>query len=78
MRYPVVIHKDADSDYGVSVPDLPGCFSAGESVEEAIACVTEAIECHTEGTLMQNQYFLWAARQNFDSNKLSPLDRASA
>jgi predicted RNase H-like HicB family nuclease len=32
MRYPIVIHKDADNDYGVSVPDLPGCFSAGESV----------------------------------------------
>jgi predicted RNase H-like HicB family nuclease len=55
MRYPVVIHKDADSDYGVSVPDLPGCFSAGESVEEAIACVTEAIECHIEGILIDGE-----------------------
>ncbi|MDW8232800.1 MAG: type II toxin-antitoxin system HicB family antitoxin, partial [Roseiflexaceae bacterium] len=30
MRYPVVVHKDPESDYGVTVPDLPGCFSAGE------------------------------------------------
>lgn len=52
MRYPVVIHKDPDSDYGVTVPDLPGCFSAGESVEEAINSVAEAIECHVEGLLM--------------------------
>lgn len=55
MRYPVVIHKDTDSDYGVTVPDLPGCFSAGSSVEEAIECVTEAIECHVEGLLIDEE-----------------------
>ena len=27
MRYPIVIHKDENSSYGVTVPDLPGCFS---------------------------------------------------
>jgi predicted RNase H-like HicB family nuclease len=36
MRYPVVIHKDLDSDYGVTVPDLPGCFSAGTTLDEAL------------------------------------------
>ena len=35
MRYPIVIHKDPESCYGVTVPDLPGCFSAGNTVEEA-------------------------------------------
>lgn len=34
MRYLVVIHKDKDSDYGVTVPDLPGCFSAGDSYKD--------------------------------------------
>ena len=34
MRYPVVIHKDPGSDYGVTVPDLPGCFSAGATLGE--------------------------------------------
>ncbi|MBN0609850.1 type II toxin-antitoxin system HicB family antitoxin, partial [Pseudomonas aeruginosa] len=29
MKFPVVLHKDPDSDYGVTVPDVPGCFSAG-------------------------------------------------
>ncbi|MCB0185038.1 MAG: type II toxin-antitoxin system HicB family antitoxin [Caldilineaceae bacterium] len=33
MRYPVVIHKDEESDYGVSLPDLPGCSSAGKALE---------------------------------------------
>ena len=35
MNYPIVIHKDADSDYGVTVPDLPGCFSAGKTLDES-------------------------------------------
>lgn len=52
MRYPVVIHKDTDSDYGVTVPDLPGCFSAGETLDEALNEVVEAIECHVEGLLI--------------------------
>ena len=43
MRYPVVIHKDPDSDYGVTVPDLPGCFTAGDTVDDAIAQAAEAI-----------------------------------
>lgn len=55
MRYPVVIHKDSDSDFGVTVPDLPGCFSAGESIDDAISCVTEAIECHVEGLLIDGE-----------------------
>jgi predicted RNase H-like HicB family nuclease len=55
MRYPVVIHKDSNSDYGVTVPDLSGCFSAGETVDEALQEVTEAIECHLEGLLMDGE-----------------------
>jgi predicted RNase H-like HicB family nuclease len=55
MQYPVAIHKDFDSDYGVTVPDLPGCFSAGDSVEEAIVSVVEAIECHVEGLLIDEE-----------------------
>jgi predicted RNase H-like HicB family nuclease len=52
MRYPVVIHKDRKSDYGVTVPDLPGCFSAGVTMEEALTHAVEAIECHLEGLLL--------------------------
>ncbi|NUQ36195.1 MAG: type II toxin-antitoxin system HicB family antitoxin [Caldilineales bacterium] len=55
MRYPVVIHKDSNSDYGVTVPDLSGCFSAGETLDEALQEVTEAIECHLEGLLMDGE-----------------------
>jgi len=51
MRYPVVIHKDRKSDYGVTVPDLPGCFSAGSTMDEALNMAREAIELHLEGLI---------------------------
>ncbi len=55
MRYPVVIHKDPDRDYGVTVPDLPGCFSAGASLDDALKSTVEAIECHIEGLLIDEE-----------------------
>lgn len=55
MQYPIFIHKDKDSDYGVIVPDLPGCFSAGGTIEEAVKNAHEAIECHLEGLLLDNE-----------------------
>jgi predicted RNase H-like HicB family nuclease len=55
MNYPVVIHKDKDSDYGVTVPDLPGCFSAGTTMDEAVAMAKEAIELHLEGPTEEGQ-----------------------
>jgi predicted RNase H-like HicB family nuclease len=51
LRYPIVIHKDRKSDYGVTVPDLPGCFSAGSTMDEALAMAREAIELHLEGLI---------------------------
>ena len=55
MNYVIVIHKDAESDYGVIVPDLPGCFSAGSTLDEAVENAKEAIECHLEGLLKDNE-----------------------
>ncbi len=55
MNYPVVLHKDKASDYGVTVPDLPGCFSAGRTVDEALAMAKEAIELHLEGLIEEGQ-----------------------
>ena len=44
MRYPIAIEPgDDEHSFGVIVPDLPGCFSAGDTVEEAIANSEEAI-----------------------------------
>ncbi len=55
MKYPIVIHKDPDTSYGVTVPDVPGCFSAGDTFEDAIANATEAIECHLEALLLDEE-----------------------
>lgn len=55
MHYPVVLHKDKSSDYGVTVPDLPGCFSAGATMEAALTNAVEAIECHLEGMLFDGE-----------------------
>jgi predicted RNase H-like HicB family nuclease len=44
--YVAFIRKDLDSDYGVEFPDLPGCFSAGSTVEEARAMAAEAVAGH--------------------------------
>ena len=44
-----LIHKDADSDYGVSFPDLPGCITAGATLDEARAMAAEALALHLEG-----------------------------
>jgi len=46
MLFPVVVHKDENSDYSVTIPDMPGCFTAGETLEEAIENIQEAAECH--------------------------------
>ncbi len=55
MFDPAAIHKDPESVYGVTIPDLLGCFSAGDTIEEAIANGTEAIECHIEGLLIDGE-----------------------
>lgn len=47
MFYPIAIEAGDDNHaYGVTVPDLPGCFSAGDTLDEAIANAKEAISGH--------------------------------
>lgn len=48
MRYVVVIEKGPTS-YGAYVPDLPGCVAAGDTREEVVKLIQEAIEFHIEG-----------------------------
>ncbi|MGB6725199.1 MAG: type II toxin-antitoxin system HicB family antitoxin [Terracidiphilus sp.] len=43
------MHKDKDSDYGVSFPDFPGCITAGSTLEEARRMAVEALTLHIEG-----------------------------
>jgi predicted RNase H-like HicB family nuclease len=48
-HYIALIHKDADSDYGVSFPDIPGVITAGSSLDEARKLAAEALAFHLEG-----------------------------
>jgi len=50
MQYSIVlIPEPQEGGYGVIVPLLPGCFSQGETIEEAMAMAREAITLHLEG-----------------------------
>ena len=46
MNYVAVIHKDPDSDFGVSFLDFPGCTIAGRTLDEVKAIAIEALEEH--------------------------------
>ncbi len=49
MRYYIaLVHKDRDSDFGVSFPDFPGCVSAGATLDEAANMAVEALAGHIE------------------------------
>lgn len=47
-RYAVVIEKAPDSNYGAYVPDLPGCVSVGDTLDEVARNIQEAIEFHLD------------------------------
>lgn len=44
-----IVHKDADSAFGVSFPDLPGCFSAADRIEDVLPNAAEALSLWFEG-----------------------------
>jgi predicted RNase H-like HicB family nuclease len=48
MKYAVIIERGPNS-FGAHAPDLPGCVAAGETREEVITLIKEAIEFHIEG-----------------------------
>lgn len=48
MRYAVIV-EEGENSFGVYVPDLPGCVAVGETKEEALKLIREAIDFHVEG-----------------------------
>jgi len=73
--YIALIHKEAESDYGVSFPDFPGCVTAGKTLDEARQLAAEALAFHIEGMIEDGQQIptprslaeIMAARQNRDA-----------
>jgi predicted RNase H-like HicB family nuclease len=48
-QYIAVIHKEPNSDYGISFPDMPGVISAGRTLDEACDMGAEVLAFHLEG-----------------------------
>lgn len=48
-QYVALVRKEEGTDYWVDIPDIPGCVSSGETIEEAKANFKEAIVFHLEG-----------------------------
>ena len=48
-NYIAVVHKEPASDYGVSFPDVPGCITAGKTIDEAKDLAYKALLLHWEG-----------------------------
>ena len=72
MRYPIAIETgDKRHAYGVVVPDLPGCFSAGDTLEEALVNAQEAI-------LLQLEALLDEGESVPEPSKLTALQRKRA
>jgi predicted RNase H-like HicB family nuclease len=52
MRYTVLLRKEAESGgHWAMVPDLAGCYSAGDTLDEALGNVKKAIELHLQGMI---------------------------
>jgi len=47
-QYVAIIEKESDSAFGVWFPDVEGCFSAGDTLEEAIVNAAAALRQHIE------------------------------
>ena len=54
MRYMVVVER-GETSWGAHVPDLPGCVAVGESREEVLRLIREAIELHIDGLKQDGQ-----------------------
>lgn len=48
VKFIGIIHKDKESDYGVSFPDFPGCVTAGKTMQEAFDMASESLQAHID------------------------------
>lgn len=65
LTFNAVFLEEGDGGYGVSVPALPGCFSQGDSFEEAAKNITEAIELYLDGEKEKDNWFEYRSKKEF-------------
>ncbi len=68
--YIALVHKDEGTSYGVSFPDVPGCISAGDTFEEAVANAGEALAGHFAAMRADSEAI--PAPRSFDELKRDP------
>jgi antitoxin HicB len=54
-NYKILLNKEAEGGYMVTVPALPGCITQGDTIEEAIEMAKEAIELYVEELLSRGE-----------------------
>jgi predicted RNase H-like HicB family nuclease len=69
--YLALVHKEEGTSYGVSFPDVPGCISAGDTLEEAVANAAEALTGHL--ALMRSEGDLVPSPRSFEELKRDPI-----
>jgi predicted RNase H-like HicB family nuclease len=68
-----LIHKEADSDFGVSFPDFPGLATAGTTLDDARAMAEEALAFHIEGLVADGEII--PEPSSFDTIMADPANR---
>lgn len=53
--YKILLHKESEGGYTVTVPALPGCITYGENIDEAMAMAKDAISLYIEELLSRNE-----------------------
>lgn len=54
-NYIAVVHKDPQSDFGVSFPDFPGCITAGSTIDEAKDMAHDVLSLHVKGMVEDSE-----------------------
>ncbi len=55
LTYRILLNREPEGGYTVTVPTLPGCVTYGENVDEAISMAKEAISLYIESLIAKNE-----------------------
>lgn len=65
LSFNAVFLEEADGGYSVSVPALPGCFSQGDTFEEAVKNIKEAMGLYLEDEPEEKEWFKMRPKKEF-------------
>ena len=65
LKFNAVFLEEDDGGYSVSVPALPGCFSQGDTFEDAVENIKEAMELYIEDEREDTEWLNYRSRREF-------------